>query len=63
MSADSRDRDLGMNRKITRRDFLDGVAVTVGGSVLASSAPWLAGLGLRIRLSLPRKIRITILRL
>jgi spermidine dehydrogenase len=45
MSADSRDRELGMNRKITRRDFLDGVAVAVGGSILASSAPWLHGLG------------------
>ncbi len=45
MSGDSRDRELGMNRKITRRDFLDGVAVAVGGSVLASSAPWLHGLG------------------
>jgi spermidine dehydrogenase len=45
MSDDSRDRDLGMNRKITRRDFLDGVALAVGGSVLASSAPWLHGLG------------------
>ena len=41
-----RDRDLGMNRKITRRDFLDGVAIAVGGSVLASTAPWLHGLGL-----------------
>ncbi|HSZ01219.1 MAG TPA: FAD-dependent oxidoreductase [Terriglobales bacterium] len=45
MSADSRDRELGMNRKITRRDFLDGVALAVGGSILASSAPWLHGLG------------------
>jgi len=45
MSADSRDRELGMNRKITRRDFLDGVAVAVGGSILASNAPWLHGLG------------------
>jgi spermidine dehydrogenase len=45
MSADSRDRKLGMNRKITRRDFLDGVAVAVGGSILTSSAPWLHGLG------------------
>src|SRR5580693_4955027 len=44
MSDDSRDRGLGMNRKITRRDFLDGVALTVGGSILASSAPWLRGL-------------------
>ena len=44
MSNDARDRDLGMNRKITRRDFLDGVAFAVGGSVLAASAPWLHGL-------------------
>jgi len=44
MSADSRDRELGMDRKITRRDFLDGVAVAVGGSILTSSAPWLHGL-------------------
>jgi len=45
MSDDSRDRDLGMHRKITRRDFLDGAAIAVGGSVLASSAPWLHALG------------------
>jgi spermidine dehydrogenase len=43
MSDDSRDRDLGMDRKITRRDFLDGVALAVGGSVLGSGAPWLHG--------------------
>ncbi len=46
MSNDARDRDLGMDRKITRRDFLDGVAIAVGGSVLAASAPWLRALGL-----------------
>ena len=45
MSDDSRDRDLGMNRRITRRDFLDGAALAVGGAILASSAPWLYGLG------------------
>jgi spermidine dehydrogenase len=41
---DSRDRQLGMHRKITRRDFLDGVAVTVGAAMM----PWdlsAAGLG------------------
>src|SRR5690349_24463802 len=31
----ARDRDLGMNRPITRRDFLNGVAIGVG-SLLAS---------------------------
>jgi spermidine dehydrogenase len=40
----SDDRALGMEQKITRRDFLDGVAIAVGGSVLASGAPWVHGL-------------------
>ena len=44
MSGKSRDKELGMHRKITRRDFLDGAAIAVGGSLLASSAPWLHGL-------------------
>jgi spermidine dehydrogenase len=45
MSDDeSRDRHLGMNRRITRRDFLNGVSVTVGGSILASNAGWMAAL-------------------
>ena len=38
---DSRDRELGMQRSITRRDFLNGAAVGAGG-VLANS--WLGGL-------------------
>jgi spermidine dehydrogenase len=33
---DSRDRELGMNRKITRRDFLNGVAVTTAAAMM----PW-----------------------
>ncbi len=36
-----RDRELGMNREITRRDFLNGMAVGAGG-VLASA--WLPGM-------------------
>ncbi|HTV60715.1 MAG TPA: NAD(P)-binding protein [Verrucomicrobiae bacterium] len=35
------DRELGMHRQISRRDFLDGVAVAVGGAALGSAAPWL----------------------
>ena len=31
---DPRDRDLGMDRRITRRDFLNGIAITVGASLL-----------------------------
>lgn len=34
----SRDHELGMDREITRRDFLDGVALTIGGVMLAGSA-------------------------
>ena len=35
MTTDKRDRDLGRDRKISRRDFLNGVAVGVGGAVAA----------------------------
>ena len=43
-SQDARDRSLGMNRDITRRDFLNGVSIAVGGSLLTSGTPWLYGL-------------------
>ncbi len=43
MSEKSHDRELGMNRKITRRDFLDGVALTIGGAVVASAVPRVFG--------------------
>jgi spermidine dehydrogenase len=33
---DSRDRELGMHRRITRRDFINGVAVTAGAAMM----PW-----------------------
>jgi spermidine dehydrogenase len=33
---DSRDRELGMHRRITRRDFLNGAAVTAGAAMM----PW-----------------------
>ena len=39
MSENGRDRDLGMDRSISRRDFLDGVAVTIGGTALGLHAP------------------------
>lgn len=35
MRDDQRDRELGMDRSISRRDFLDGMAVTIGGAALA----------------------------
>jgi spermidine dehydrogenase len=43
-NKDARDRSLGMNRDITRRDFLNGVSIAVGGSLLTSGAPWLYGI-------------------
>jgi spermidine dehydrogenase len=39
MALSDRDRALGMDRPITRRDFLNGVALTVGATALSSIAP------------------------
>jgi spermidine dehydrogenase len=44
MSEKSQDRELGMDRKITRRDFLDGVALAVGGALVSSAVPRVFGL-------------------
>src|ERR1035438_3370801 len=41
MSDEKRDRQLGMHRRITRRDFLNGVAVGIG-ALGYSSLPGLA---------------------
>src|SRR5438094_491640 len=35
---DPRDRRLGMDRRISRRDFLNGVALTVGAAMVARPA-------------------------
>ncbi|MGB6683904.1 MAG: twin-arginine translocation signal domain-containing protein, partial [Candidatus Acidiferrum sp.] len=37
MSADKKDRELGMHCPITRRDFLNGVAIGVGGTLAGGS--------------------------
>jgi hypothetical protein len=34
MDKEKRERELGMGSHITRRDFLNGVAITVGASLL-----------------------------
>jgi spermidine dehydrogenase len=44
MSQESKDRELGMDRKITRRDFLDGAALAVGGAMISSAVPCVFGL-------------------
>src|SRR4026209_854016 len=40
--SESDDKKLGMDRQITRRDFLNGVAVGTGGAVASSAFPSLA---------------------
>lgn len=45
MSKESKDRELGMDRAITRRDFLNGVAVGAGASLLGGSLAGEALLG------------------
>jgi spermidine dehydrogenase len=44
MSGDNSDCELGMKRDITRRDFLNGVSLGIGGALLASGPPRLSGL-------------------
>jgi spermidine dehydrogenase len=43
-SMNRRDRNLGMDRSITRRDFLNGMGVAVGGSLLSSPVARAMGL-------------------
>ncbi|HTM39848.1 MAG TPA: NAD(P)-binding protein, partial [Terriglobales bacterium] len=51
----ARDRELGMQRRITRRDFLDGVALAVGGAILSAGAPWLSATQAGHEVSAPEK--------
>ena len=37
MGKSNSDQELGMNREITRRDFLNGVALGTGAGLLAGS--------------------------
>ncbi len=41
--SNSHDRELGMDRAITRRDFLNGMTLAVTGSIVGSS--WITALG------------------
>jgi len=45
MGDKNRDRELGMGREITRRDFLNGISIAVGTSLVANS-PWLHAFGI-----------------
>jgi spermidine dehydrogenase len=46
MSEQLQDRELGMQQKITRRDFLNGVSIAVGASLLAANPLWLEAFGI-----------------
>jgi spermidine dehydrogenase len=42
---EDRDRELGMGCEITRRDFLNGISIAVGTSLLAANSTWLEAFG------------------
>ena len=46
MSQKKRDRELGMQHEITRRDFLNGVSIAVGTSLLAANPLWVEAFGI-----------------
>jgi spermidine dehydrogenase len=50
MSDKDRDRELGMEREITRRDFLNGVSIAVGASLgtslVGANSTWLEAFGI-----------------
>jgi spermidine dehydrogenase len=46
MSDEKNDRELGMKREITRRDFLNGVSLTVGASLASANPLWREAFGI-----------------
>ena len=46
MSQKKRDCELGMQQEITRRDFLNGVSIAVGTSLLAANPLWVEAFGI-----------------
>ena len=47
MAESENDRDLGMGRSITRRDFLNGVGIAVGASLVPRNLAWLEAFGVQ----------------
>ena len=45
MNDKDQDRELGMGRAITRRDFLNGISIAVGTSLFAANPTWLEAFG------------------
>jgi spermidine dehydrogenase len=46
MSDNHKDRELGMDREISRRDFLNGVSIAVGASLIPVNSTWLNAFGI-----------------
>ena len=46
MEYEKRDHELGMDRRITRRDFLNGFGIAVGGGFVLENHEWLKAFGL-----------------
>jgi spermidine dehydrogenase len=46
MSDNHQDRELGMEREITRRDFLNGISIAVGASLVPAHSTWLNAFGI-----------------
>jgi spermidine dehydrogenase len=46
MNQKEQDRELGMHQQITRRDFLNGVSIAVGTSMLAGNPLWAEAFGI-----------------
>src|SRR5271155_2814887 len=46
MSDNHKDRELGMEREITRRDFLNGISIAVGASLVPANSTWLNAFGI-----------------
>jgi spermidine dehydrogenase len=46
LKYEKRDRELGMDRRITRRDFLNGFGIAIGGGFALSNHEWLNAFGL-----------------
>jgi spermidine dehydrogenase len=45
MSHKGQDRELGMGRDISRRDFLNGISIAVSGSLVSANSTWLQAFG------------------
>lgn len=56
MSNEKKDRELGMNRPIQRRDFLNGMGLAIGASLAAPSDLWTEMLGAADRPYAPEKV-------